>query len=133
MPGWKVVRSAAVDPRQLKTVSDAAGKFCDSPIRTAIESGFHSMVEVLLQEGAVDQDEKDDALIRAIDGRNFDLVELLTQYGADPSTVDFDTVLWSRHPPIMRWFVANGLDLDGDYPIAKAFGLQASKRFSVFI
>jgi hypothetical protein len=98
------------------------GNFATSPIRTAIESGFHSMVEVLLQEGAVDQEEKNDALVRAIDSRNFDLVELLTLYGADPRTVNFDTVLWSRHPQIMRWFVANGLDLECDcYPIAKAF------------
>src|SRR4051812_19302221 len=75
-----------------------AGNFATSPIRTAIESGFHSMVEVLLQEGTVDQDEKDDALIRAVDGRNLDLVELLSQYGADVRRVDFDTILSSRHP-----------------------------------
>jgi hypothetical protein len=31
------------------------GDFATSPICTAIESGFHSLVEVLLQEGAVDQ------------------------------------------------------------------------------
>ena len=91
------------------------------------------MPQVLLQEGAVDQDEKDDALIRAIDGRNFDLVELLTQDGADPSTVDFDTVLWPRHPPIMRWFVANGLDLDGDYPIAKAFRYKHREFLGVYM
>jgi hypothetical protein len=98
------------------------GNFATSPIRTAIESGFHSMVEVLLKEGAVDQEEKNDALTRAIDSRNLDLVELLAQYGADPRTVDFDTILWSRHPQIMRWFVANGLNLECDcYPIAKAF------------
>jgi hypothetical protein len=98
------------------------GNFATSPIRTAIESGFHSLVEVLLREGAIDQEEKNDALIRAIDNRNLDLVDLLTQYGADPGAVDFDTVLWSRHPQIMRWFVANGLDLEcGCYPIARAF------------
>jgi hypothetical protein len=77
------------------------GNFATSPIRTAIESGFHSLVEVLLQEGAINQEEKNDALVRAIDNRNFDLVELLAQYGADPRTVDFDTVLWSRHPQII--------------------------------
>ena len=98
------------------------GNFATSPIRTAIESGFHSMVEVLLKEGAVDQEEKDDALVRAVDSRNLDLIELVAQYGADPRTVDFDTILWSRHPQIMRWFVANGLDLECDcYPIARAF------------
>jgi hypothetical protein len=98
------------------------GNFTTSPIRIAIESRFHSLVEVLLRDGGMGQDEKNNALIRAIDSRNFDLVELLAQYGADPCTVDFDTILWSRQPQIMRWFVANGLDLECDcYPIARAF------------
>ena len=110
------------------------GNFATSPIRTAIESGFHSMVEVLLQEGAVDQEEKDDALIRAIDSRNFDLVELLVQYGADPQTVDFDTILYSRHPQIMRWFVANGLNLECDcYPIARAFRYKHREFLGVYM
>jgi hypothetical protein len=72
-----------VDPRR-PVVSHAAWKFATSPIRSAIESGFHSLVEVLLRDEAVDQQEKNDALIRAIDSRNFDLVEPLMQYGADP-------------------------------------------------
>jgi hypothetical protein len=40
------------------------------------------MVEVLLQEGAIDQEEKNDALIRAIDNRNFDHFELHARYAA---------------------------------------------------
>lgn len=92
------------------------------------------MVEVLLQEGAVDQDEKDDALVRAIDSRNFDLVELLSQYGADIRKVDFDTVLWARQPQIMRWFVANGLDLECDcYPIARAFRFKHREFLGVYM
>ena len=110
------------------------GNFATSPIRTAIQSGFHSLVEVLLQEGAIDQEEKNDALVRAIDNRNLDLVELLTQYGADPRTVDFDTVLWSRHPQIMRWFVASGLDLECDcYPIARAFRYKHREFLGVYM
>ncbi|PYJ21923.1 MAG: hypothetical protein DME99_06755 [Verrucomicrobia bacterium] len=111
------------DSRRLRT---PAGNFATSPIRTAIESGFHSMVEVLLQEGTVDQEEKNDAFIKAIDSRNFDLVELLTQYGADPWIVDFDTILCSRHPQIMRWFVANGLDLECDC-YAEEFAVLVTK------
>jgi hypothetical protein len=110
------------------------GNFATSPIRTAIDSGFHSLVEVLLREGAVDQEEKNDALIHAIDGRNFDLVELLVKYGADPQTVDFDTVLCSRHPQIMRWFVANGLNLECDcYPIARAFRYKHREFLGVYM
>lgn len=110
------------------------GNFATSPIRTAIESGFHSMVEVLLEEDAVDQDEKNDALIKAIDNRNFDLVELLARYGAHVGAVDFDTILWSRHPQIMRWFVANGLDLECEcYPIARAFRFKHREFLGVYM
>jgi hypothetical protein len=110
------------------------GNFATSPIRTAIDSGFHSMVEVLLQEGVVDHEEKNDALIRAIDGRNFDIVQLLVRYGADPRTVDFDTILCSRHPQIMRWFVANGLDLECDcYPIARAFRYKHREFLGIYM
>ena len=56
------------------------GNSSASPIRTAIDSGFHSMVEALLQEGAIEQEAKNDTLIRAIDNRDFDLVELPTRY-----------------------------------------------------
>jgi hypothetical protein len=37
-----------------------------------------------------------------------DLIELLVQHGADPASIDSDTVLWSRHPAIIRWFIAHG-------------------------
>src|SRR5262245_27668502 len=73
-----------------------AGNFATSPIRVAIEQGFHSLVEVLLRENILRQDEKNDALARAVDHRNLEIVELLVQYDADPGAIDFETVLWSR-------------------------------------
>jgi hypothetical protein len=98
-----------------------AGNFATSPIRIAIEQNFHSLVEVLLQENVLEQEEKDSALATAVDYRNLDIVELLFQYGANPNVIDFETVLWSRHPGIMRWFLAHGLDLESSYGIAQAF------------
>jgi hypothetical protein len=95
--------------------------FSTSPVRIAIEQGFHSLVEVLLQDNVLSKDEKNEWLARAVDSRNLDVVELLAQYGADPSCVDFDSVLWSRDPGIIRWFIAHGLDLESDYMIARAF------------
>src|SRR5437660_522536 len=97
------------------------GSFSTSPIRVSIERRFHSLVEVLLQENVVDQEQKNDALLRAVDGRNLDLIELLVQYGADSRVVDWKTVLWSRHPGILRFFIAHGLDFETDYAIARAF------------
>jgi hypothetical protein len=47
------------------------GNFTISPLRTAIDCGFHSLVEVLLQADAASAEEKDDALCHAVDNRNF--------------------------------------------------------------
>jgi hypothetical protein len=35
--------------REGKTLSSPSGNFTTSPLRTAIDTGFHSLVEVLLQ------------------------------------------------------------------------------------
>ena len=109
------------------------GNFATSPVRIAIERGFHSLIEVLLRENILDQVEKNDALVRAVDHRNLDVVELLAQYGADPNAIDFDTVLWSRHPGIMRWFVAHGLNLESDYAIARAFRAKHREFLGVYM
>lgn len=97
------------------------GNFTTSPLRTAISSGFHSLVEVMLQADAATSDEKSHALYQAVDNRNLDLIELLVKYGADPAVVYTDSVFWSRHPAIIHWFIAHGMNLESGHPIAKAF------------
>jgi ankyrin repeat protein len=62
-----------------------------SPLRTAVEIGFHSMVEVLLQAG-VEQDEKDYMLNQAVWNNKFELIKLLVDYGANINEVAFDEV-----------------------------------------
>ena len=96
------------------------GNFTTSPLRLAIKCGFHSLVEVFLRAGISDE-EKNDALLKAVRERNLDLVQLLTQYGADVKAIHQDEIFWSRHPGIMRWFIDNGMDLEEGEPIAKAF------------
>jgi hypothetical protein len=96
------------------------GHFTTSPLRISIQSGFHSLVEVLLTAG-VSQKEKNEALLRAVSDRNLDIIELLREYGADVSSIDPEEVFWSRDPAIIRWFIANGMDLEGHESIAKAF------------
>ena len=68
-----------------------------------------------------------------MDHRDLDLVELLVQYGADPSAIEFDTVLWSRHPGMMRWFVVHGLDVESDYGIARAFRDKHREFFGTYL
>ena len=119
--------------REGKRCRMPAGNFATSPIRVAIERGFHSLVEVLLQEKIINQEEKNDALLRAIENRNIDLIDLLVRYGADPNIVDVDTVLWSRHPSILRWFIARDLDLESGYAIARAFRDRHREFLGVYL
>jgi hypothetical protein len=53
-----------------------------SPLRIAMERGFHSLV-VLLARSDVGQQAKNDALLRAVSGRNLEIVELLLKHEAD--------------------------------------------------
>lgn len=96
------------------------GHFTTSPLRTSVQSGFHSLVEVLLQAGVESQD-INEALALAVNNRNVDLVELLVQYGADVNAVGPEEVFWSRHPKIIRCFIENGMDVESSASIAKAF------------
>lgn len=86
----------------------------------SISRGFHSLVETFLQAG-ISQEERNEALARAVSERNVDLVQLLAQYGADIKTIEQDEVFWTRHPQIIGWFVDNGMDLECNESIAKAF------------
>jgi len=98
----------------------SAGHWRTTPFAVAIQTGFHSLVELLLRAG-IEQSERDLALRRAIEDRKFELAKLLHAYGANPETVDVQTVIDCRDPPIIRWFVGRGLDLETGNPIAYAF------------
>lgn len=96
-----------------------------SPLRTAIETGFHSMVEILLQAG-IDQDEKNTLLNRVVWNSDFDLIQLLVDQGADVHSVDLDSVFYTGNPQIIGYFLDRGLDVVTDDPFAHA--LKHPKR-----
>ncbi|HEY5743105.1 MAG TPA: hypothetical protein VIS99_11245 [Terrimicrobiaceae bacterium] len=97
-----------------------------------METGFHSLIEVLLRAG-VDQDEKDWAISDAISSRRLDLIELLAEYGANPRSVSLDEILCSRHPQIIRWFIDRGLDLETDWPVAQAFRYRHREFLGIYM
>jgi hypothetical protein len=90
-----------------------------SPLRVAIETGFHSMVEVLLQSG-IEQEEKDYLLNRVVWNAKLELIKLFVNYGADIQSVDFEDVCWSGNPEITRFFLDRGIDAVTGHPFAKA-------------
>lgn len=96
-----------------------------SPLRTAIETGFHSMVEILLQAG-IDPDEKNTLLNRVVWNSDLDLIQLLVDHGADVHSVDLDSVFGTGNPEIIRYFLDRGLDAVTGDPFAHA--LKHPKR-----
>lgn len=93
-----------------------------SPLEVAVELGFHSLVKVLLEAGAVDDNREHEALIYdAIHRRRFDLIELFIANGFDAASVDMTAVLESWEPGTMQYFIEKGASLQSGLPIAKAF------------
>lgn len=75
-----------------KSVRPTTGGKSDSVVlRTAVETGFHSMVEELLRAGGWSPKDLTDALALARDIRQFDIAALLAGKGAQPRQATFRT------------------------------------------
>ena len=91
-----------------------------TPLEVALKSGFHSLVELLLQN-AENQELKNRALQLALSLKRLDLIELLVAHGAEISSVPFIDVLYVWDPSIIRYFLDQGADFITDSPFAVAF------------
>ncbi len=49
------------------------------------------------------------------------------------SAIDPNEVFWSRDPAIIRWFIANGMDLESGEWIAKAFRDKQWEFLGIYI
>ena len=91
-----------------------------NPLRIAMNAGFHSLVQVLLEAGAPHQEGNYNALEHAVDLRRPDLAEILLLHGAKVEEVPMRLVLDLWAPDMVQLFQENGADLDQGYPIAWA-------------
>ena len=99
----------------------AKGQRPKSPLEYAIDRGFHSLVQVLLEGGAVQEPEGSEAPIyRALRARRFDMVQLLVEHGFDPKTVDMREVFRSWDRQIMEYFIERGAEIHEGHPFAAA-------------
>ena len=97
----------------------------DDPMAIAIERGFHSLVEVLLQNGFPPDG---DALYDAISPLNRDLVDLLFAHGADVRSVDFGNVVETNNKELIQLFIDRGADVETGYPLVDGF-MRAPRLF----
>lgn len=100
----------------------AKGARVKSPLEVAIERGFHSLVEVLLRAGALQEPGGHvSPMNRALRARRLDNVQLLVEHGFDPKTVDMNEVFASWDPHVMEYFIERGADIESGHPFAHAF------------
>ena len=93
-----------------------------SPLQYAIDSGFHSLVQVLIEGGAeIESSWKYNALSHALRERRFDIVQLLVEHGADPKAVEMYYVFDTWQPEIMEYFIEHGADVESGSPLAQAY------------
>jgi len=91
-----------------------------SPLEIAIDLGFHSLVQVLLEGGANINEPRYWPLDHALHKRRLDLVKLLVKYGADIHSVSMASVFETWQPEIMKWFIEQGTDVETENPLAYA-------------
>ena len=102
------------------------------PLQVSIDKGFHSLVQVLLESGAIIQDGSLNALDQALSNRRLDLIKLLVENGADVRSVDMVWVFESWDPAIMEYFIDQGADVETDYPLAAALCWKIRTALGVF-
>ncbi|MGM0427885.1 MAG: ankyrin repeat domain-containing protein [Thermodesulfobacteriota bacterium] len=102
------------------------------PLQVSIDKGFHSLVQVLLESGAIVQDGSFNALELALGNRRLDLIKLLVEHGADVRSVDMPWVFDSWDPAIMEYFIDQGADVETGYPLAEALCCNIRTALGVF-
>lgn len=107
--------------RPVALPKDAGSKGASrNPLRLAIDCGFHSLVQVLLEAGAPQRERNYHALDHAVDLRRHDLAELLFKHGAKAEDVSMRFVLESWSPDMVDLFLARGASLQRGRPVAWA-------------
>jgi hypothetical protein len=91
-----------------------------NPLRAAIDEGFHSLVQVLLEAGCPTTVGNYRALDHAVELRRPDLASLLIKHGADVREVSMAFVLEMWDPEMVDLFLSHGASLHRGNPVALA-------------
>ncbi|MBA3484341.1 MAG: ankyrin repeat domain-containing protein [Pirellulales bacterium] len=92
-----------------------------TPLDTAIDYGFHSLVATLLEAGAhIESASGKSSLNRALERREFEIVRLLVDHGADPSSGDMRTAFDARDAEILAYLIDRRADVETGNPLAYA-------------
>jgi hypothetical protein len=93
----------------------------------AIDTGFHSMVELFLGAKSWSPHELCGPLNRALWNARHDLAALLLAAGASVAEVDFSDVCQTMNAPLMKHFLRAGVDPSRDNGFARALDRHKAK------
>ena len=104
-----------------------------SPLQYAIDTGFHSLVQVLLEAGAeIENSWKYCAMSHALSARYYDIAKLLVEHGADVRKLDMYEVFRTWEPDLMVYFIEHGADVERDNPLARALCRRIRTALKIF-
>lgn len=103
-----------------------------TPLQIALDTGFHSLVQLLLESGAIIEEAGYNPLRDVLWKRRFDLVQLLVEHGVPIDSVDMGTVFETWDPRIITYFIERGGDLEKDNPLAEALCYRIRTALGIF-
>lgn len=95
-----------------------------NPLKVALDTGFHSLVELAVRNKP-NSELKNQTLRHALSLKRLDFIQLLVEYRADPSSIEFIEVLRIWEPTIIRFFLDHAADFVQGFP----FSVALVKRF----
>ena len=103
-----------------------------TPLLTAIDTGFHSLVELLARNESR-QEQKDRALREAVESRRLDMIEVLVENGARIQAVPLSDVLLTWDRQVMQFFLDRGADPVTGNPFLIAFHNKVQRALRPFV
>ena len=117
----------------------AAGKslsvpthYRQTPMRVALNTGFHSLIEFLLRHEE-DQSEKDDVLRQACWSGQHSVMQLALNHGASICGVSFQSVIETWDRGVAQLFLDHGADPVTNAPFARAFKARVKAALGIFL
>jgi hypothetical protein len=117
----------------------AAGKslsvsphYRQTPMRVALNTGFHSLIEFLLQHEE-NQSAKDDVLSQACWSGQRSVMHLALNHGANIGGVPFQNVIETWDRGIAQVFIEHGADPVTNAPFARAFKSRVKAALGIFL
>jgi hypothetical protein len=103
-----------------------------TPLRVALDTGFHSLIEFLLQHE--DDQSTKDALLKESCWRHLtSVMHLALKYGANISAVAFQDVVETWDREVAQLFLERGADPVTNAPFARAFKARVKAALGIFL